>query len=533
MIADPTPANGQRVIGRITQAMGGFVSDRDFLDMLRTIQVALHRSGVRTNEMQELRNRMVEEFPAGEPLINRELIRLAVYLQATEISDRAIAYLQSDAPMSERVHLAMHLKFLQRKWSSTEMFAIMKFFEEATKSDGGSSYPLYVMDATTDMSKSMTIEEARIFVNEGVQWPNAALAGLRLFPERIGREDFEALRNVDQSIDRSGLEADYYKRLKTGITAILARSGDADSQAYLREVWRRSPDRRANVALGLSLHPDGENWDYLVRSLPILDAFATPDVLNQLRTVASAPDDAEAIRQVILHGMRMTRDGEDPSSAFALLRHWVGKDFSNLGTANEQLAGWQKWFRSTYPNHTDPELPKEDESSKWSMDLLTEYLDGVKGKMGSRQNGALAWSKGKCNDCHRMAGKGAAVGPDLTSIAKRFTRHEVIESILYPSHVISDQYSAQRILTTNGEILVGLVSKQSNGVFKVLRSDLTQVTVPEEDIEEISTSKVSMMPVGLLENLSAEEVRDMLCYMGYIPEEQVAEKTTNSKSTKR
>lgn len=533
MGTEPTAENARQSIAKLLESMNGFVSDREFLDMLRTIQVTLACSGLRIQDVPELRTKIAEEFPAGEPLINRELIRLAVYLQAEEITDRAIAYIQSDAPMSERVHVAMHLKFLKRDWSSTERFAVMKFLEDATKSEGGSSYPLYVMDATTDLSQGMTLEEARVFVREGVQWPNAALAGLRLFPEKISHEDFEALRNVDQAIDRAGLEADYYKRLKTGITAILARSGDAESLAYLREVWRRSPDRRANVALGLAFHPEGENWDYIIRSLSVLDAFAVPDIFKQLQGVPTAPDDAEAIRQVILHGLRMQRDEENPAPALSLLSHWTGKDFASEGNPEVQLQSWQKWFRSLYPSHTEPELPKEDGNSKWSMDLLTEYLDGVKGKKGSRENGALVWTKANCNDCHKMGGKGAAVGPDLSSISRRFTRHEALESILYPSHVISDQYASQKVLTTSGEVYVGLVSKASNGLLRVLRSDLTQLTVPDEDIEEITTSKVSMMPSGLLEKLSAEEVRDLLCYMGYIPEEQVAETNRSSKTQKR
>ncbi len=522
MVASPSATHANQVIHRIDQVMNGFVSDRDFLDLLRTVQVTLHRGNLRPNELDSLRKKIAEEFPAGEPLINRELIRIAAHLQAHEIIERAIAYLQSEAPMSEKVHLAMHLKFLNYQWTPSERYALMKFFEEATKAEGGSSYPLYVMDTTTSFSETMTLEEARVFVKEGVQWPNAALAGLRVFPEKLSREDFDALRSVDQSIDRSGLEADYYKRLKTGITAVMARSGDTESQAYLREVWRRSPDRRANIALGLSFYPDGENWDYLIRSLPILDGFAVPDVLGQLQKVAAAPDDAEALRQVILHGLRMARDGENPNSAVSLLCHWTGKDFSSHGSVEEQLESWQRWFRSSYPNHADPSLPKEEESSKWTMELLTEYLDGVKGKFGSKENGVLAWNKANCASCHRFAGKGSSIGPDLSSVSKRFTRQETLESILFPSHVISDQYSSQRILTTGGEILVGLVSKQSDGVLRVLRSDLTQVTVLEEDVEEISTSKTSMMPSNLLEPLSIEEIRDMLCFLGYLPEEQVA-----------
>ncbi len=48
------------------------------------------------------------------------------------------------------------------------------------------------------------------------------------------------------------------------------------------------------------------------------------------------------------------------------------------------------------------------------------------------------------------------IGPDLTAVAKRFTRKEVLESVLFPSHVISDQYAARRVLTATGHVHNGL-----------------------------------------------------------------------------
>ena len=83
-----------------------------------------------------------------------------------------------------------------------------------------------------------------------------------------------------------------------GIVAVLARSGDDRSMAYLRTVWDRNPERREPVAMGLSQAPHGDNWEYLVRSLPILESVTLREVIRRLVSVDQIPDDPEHVRQL-------------------------------------------------------------------------------------------------------------------------------------------------------------------------------------------------------------------------------------------
>ncbi len=80
---------------------------------------------------------------------------------------------------------------------------------------------------------------------------------------------------------------------------------------------------------------------------------------------------------------------------------------------------------------------------------------------------------------------GKAVGPDLTSIAKRFTRKEALESIMFPSHVISDQYATKRVLTTDGKVLSGILSTNTDGSITVRDSNLRETVVAEQDIDQV------------------------------------------------
>lgn len=524
MIAEPTAEHGKLVLNEVSRVLKGFVSDRNLNDFLRLSQIALHRTGLKSQDIPEFTDQLVNEFPIGEPLLNRELFRLLTYLNTEKVIDQAIAFLQSDADLPERVHVGMHLKYFKHTWNAAERFALVKFYEESQLAEGGSSYPLYIMHAARDICQDLPLEEARIFVSEGDKWPNAALVSLYRFPDKLSESDLQLLRQLDQKIDGKGFEGDQYKRLRTGIVAMLSQSADQESMQYLRAAWVRSPDRRQAIALGLAQQPAGENWDYLIRSLPNLESFATGEVMNALRTVDLAADDPEAFREVILHGLRMEQEGNSSLPAIKLLEHWTGNEFpkpEEKGTS--PLVAWQKWFATTYPDRLEAVLPSVPSGSRWNLETLVEYFNSNEGKSGNSEHGLAVYQKAKCSSCHRYGANGKQIGPDLTAVAKRFTRKEVLESVLFPSHVISDQYAARRVLTATGHVHNGLVTRKSDGSLIVKDSELNEHVVAEEDIEEMVPSKVSMMPSGLFDSLSAEEIRDLFAFMGYVPT-QVAEK---------
>ncbi len=515
---EPQIENAELIVDNILAAMEGFVSDQDFIDMLRVLQVTLHLVPSASERFDSLAERVLAEFPAGEPVLNRELIRLAIAMQLEEIIPSALTYVASEEPLADRLNIGIHLTFLHHAWTPSERIDLLKLFEEALLTESGSSYPLYILNVTREFAANMTLEEARTFIANGKKWPNAAFVALTCLPEKLSDSDRELVKKIDREIDQSGLEPNSFKRLKTAATAVLARSGDPESMAYLREVWRRSPDRRSTVAMGLALQPGGENWDYLVRSIPILEPFSVGEILSALTSVPDATDEPETIRQVIVQALSLDADGESPKPALSLLQHWIGFQPSETASSDqEKVAAWQTWFSKTFPNHPEAKLPELNEKSRWSLATINEYLDSPKGRFGDPDAGLAAYNKGRCASCHVLNAKGIALGPDLTAVAKRFTRQEVLESIIFPSHVISDQYASQKVLTTGGEVHVGLVTNHSDGGVTIRKSDLTEVRISSEEIEEIAPSKLSFMPAGLLDGLSLVEIRDMLCTLGFVP----------------
>lgn len=527
MATDPGKTNAVNVVEALMRQSQGFVSDADFVDLLRVLQVTLHLHALDRDSLPSLKELVEKEFPAGNAAINAELVRLATYLQC-DIVPQAIKYLQSDIPMPERMLISMHLPKIQHEWSSTERMAVLQFLELAQQAKSGSSYQLYVMKTSQALADHLTESEAIRILELGEQYPNAALTALFKVPSQMSAEQIESLIRLDTSIDKGGLEEDVYKRLKTGITAILSQQTDESAIEHLRQRWRKSPDRRASIALALAQRPDEKNWDYLVRSIGLLDSFAVPDVCETLRKIDVATEDPEALRQTILQGCKLFEAGNDPTPTIKLLEFWTGETLEKPTERKESpMVAWQKWYEMRFPDLPPAVLPAATEQPRWSLGFLEQFLAGEQGKYGSRESGVQVFAKAQCNSCHKMNTTGTGFGPDLTSVTRRFTRSEFLESTLFPSHVISDQYSSKKVLTTSGQVYTGIVAQTPKGI-SIRTKENKEILVPKDEIDEVLPSKVSAMPAGLLDKLSPTEIRDLLCYIGYLPQEQIAEEKAST-----
>lgn len=514
--AYPTRENAQQILKRMETLMEKFVSDRDFIDMLRLAQVSMARGELKPEELGGLRKRLVEEFPAGDPIMNRELIRLLVYLQESTITERYLAYLKSDASDVDKLHVALHLRFLEKGWTSSERMELLKFYEEAQKRKGGGSYARYLINATRDFTKQLNQEEVAMVLEKGSLWPNAALGALYLIPEKPDEKTLTQLKELDQKLNE--LEGDSVQRLQVGITAVLTRSGDEESFKYLRKVWDENPERRAAVSVGLAQSPAGENWAYVVRSLPYLEPAAAREVCQKLMAVEQAPEESDPYRTVILLGLRALEKDKPADAPIALLQFWTSEEPAKDESEKKQLEAWQEWFAKTYPNAPSATLPAAAENAKYTYDELLTYLSGEEMAKASSARGQAIFTKVQCAKCHKLGELGESMGPDLTTLSRRFTRKEILESVIYPSHIISSQYASKTVRLTDGRTLSGIVAAGAEGETVVLQSTGEKTTIQTADIEETKPSNVSSMPAGLLDTLTHEEIGDLFAYLQGTPQ---------------
>jgi len=148
-------------------------------------------------------------------------------------------------------------------------------------------------------------------------------------------------------------------------------------------------------------------------------------------------------------------------------------------------------------------------------DFHSTLAKGVPGKRDF-SNGRKMFGAGSCYACHRFQGEGGAVGPDLTSAGGKFSALDLLETVIAPSKAISDQYAASQFLLDDGSLLVGRVmnlNENESWVNTDMMKPSTITKVKVDTIEAIQPSQIPMMPKGLLNTMTNNDVLDLLAYL--------------------
>ena len=393
LVAQGDKETSLAVLARFQALLADYVSDDDFVDMLRLSAIAMERGEIASEHVPELTATLAGEFPSANKLMNRELLRLLVHLQAGEIGDRYLEYLKSDLDEVERLQVAVHLALLQIEWTSEQRLAILETLERTLAAGGGASRSGYVQNVTRQFAGQLNADEQKTVLSKATDFPNAALAVLFQLPEKPDAETITSLRETYLALAKNKTEAG--SQLQVGIIAVMGNSADDESMAFLRTQYLNDPDRQSFISMALAQVPAGDNWPLLVDALRVAEGNATPMVLDALAQVPVAPDTAEPYRQTIIRGLQLGDGGGDKS--IALLQHWTGETLgAETDDVSVRLALWQKWFAKKYPQEPPATLPVASNDSKWIFDDLLIHLQSDKAMEGSATRGATVFTKAQC-----------------------------------------------------------------------------------------------------------------------------------------
>jgi putative heme-binding domain-containing protein len=152
---------------------------------------------------------------------------------------------------------------------------------------------------------------------------------------------------------------------------------------------------------------------------------------------------------------------------------------------------------------------------KWTVEELTPLVDkGLKNRDFDR--GRQLFGEAKCFACHRVSGEGGAQGPDLTAAGGRFNVRDLLESIIEPSKVISDQYADLVITMNSGKIVTGRIINLHGDNITVntdMFNPTATVNVSAKNVDTMVTSKISPMPTGLVDSLQLDEIQDLVAFL--------------------
>ena len=151
----------------------------------------------------------------------------------------------------------------------------------------------------------------------------------------------------------------------------------------------------------------------------------------------------------------------------------------------------------------------------WTVQSAVSAVEGnMKGRNFAR--GENLFHATACASCHRFAGEGMGIGPDLTGSANRYALRDMMENIVEPSKVISDQYISTGFAMKDGSTVIGRIAKEKDGMLHLMTNPFSadsNVQIKAADVKSRKPHEVSHMPPSLINGLNSDELSDLIAYI--------------------
>jgi putative heme-binding domain-containing protein len=165
-----------------------------------------------------------------------------------------------------------------------------------------------------------------------------------------------------------------------------------------------------------------------------------------------------------------------------------------------------------HPNHA---LQKRAEAI-WNAqagsraEIIAKYQSATT-LTGDSAKGATVFAN-TCATCHFLRGQGHAVGPNLAALSDK-TPADFLTAILDPNAAVEPRFVAYNIETKDGRSLSGIVSAETATTLTLVQGGGGQETVLRSDIQEMRASGLSLMPEGLEQSMTAQELANLIAYL--------------------
>jgi putative heme-binding domain-containing protein len=153
--------------------------------------------------------------------------------------------------------------------------------------------------------------------------------------------------------------------------------------------------------------------------------------------------------------------------------------------------------------------------TEWKFEDLASAIESLEPGR-SYGNGKHLFQMANCSSCHKLEGVGTEIGPDLTKLDPKWTAVNILKEMLEPSANINEKYQTYILTLESGKTLTGLILSESIDGVKVIENPLAKaepIVVRPKEIIERERAAVSIMPKGLLDKLSRDEILDLVAYI--------------------
>jgi putative heme-binding domain-containing protein len=182
---------------------------------------------------------------------------------------------------------------------------------------------------------------------------------------------------------------------------------------------------------------------------------------------------------------------------------------------DQYLAGPEAYLAAHPVEIKDAMLKDRRPRTEWKFDELDVAVQELSSGR-SFGNAKQMFTVASCVACHKLNGVGTEIGPDLSKLEAKYQPVDILKEILDPSAKINEKFQTYSFLLDSGKTVTGLVLEENDNLVKVIENPLAKaepVVIKKFEIDQREKAKTSIMPKGLLDKLTRDEVLDLIAYI--------------------
>jgi putative membrane-bound dehydrogenase-like protein len=439
-------------------------------------------------------------FPSSDADLDRELARVLAMLEDDdpETMDRVSQQLTDDSSPVDDIHYLAVLARLgaERTRAVTErsvraLLALDRKCEER-QLNRDRNWPLRVAELYAELARK-----------------DPALNEHLVADRDFGRPDHVIFAQGER-FDRQRAALAFLKRSKTDtefawnarLIELIGELPAAESVGVLRGLWENVALRDSIVSV-LARTPQVEDRAKFIAELESAQLDTVVHSLHALEQLPAA-EDAHELLALIRTFRRLI--GDKPA---ARLRERIGQLLrSRTGEKIDptDATAWSDWFEKAYPDLA----VRLAGTNAVDGEAWRKRLEAIDWSIGVSERGHKIFSRAACLSCHSGA---RAIGPDLRGATSRFSLGDLFTAILQPSRDVSPRYQTTLVATADGKVFQGMIIYEAVDSLILQTGTDTTVRIAASQITERRLTPNSIMPAGLLDELSDGEIADLLAYL--------------------
>lgn len=477
----------------------------------RVLEHALIYALIEIGDRGETAKGLAHEHPSVR---RGALIALDQMQEGNLTRDEVVALLDTeDGPLQTA---AMEI-ITRRKWTQETIAFVGKLLEQAelTESQQGmASRSLVALLHEKEVQTLLATALAKASLPPGRQkllLDVLAQGDLATLPPELDAAIKASLTSPDAAVLHAGVQAakgEAFDELLLAIARDSARPAETRLTAYATIAAHKQPVSDTDISFLTNLVTQGETPLTRVTAAGALGSATLTG--EQLKTVAALVAEVGPLEiSPLLGAFSSSRDdavGRELAAALAKSPGAGSLTFTQLETL---LAP----YSATARGPAQALIERLTIAAKDQRQRVDEFAANLTDGNPQVGRDIFTSKRAACAACHRVGTDGGSIGPDLTKVGERRNQRDLLEAVLYPSASIGQGFETYNLRLENGLVHSGLITRQTTEAVYLRTTDQRDIRLRRGEIEEMSRGNVSVMPAGLENTMTREQLRDLIAYL--------------------